>query len=85
MFLRMRSPMLFVVVVLTCACGDRNRAPAHEVRTQGTSLNLNGTALSPTVHINPQDGGGTNIQIGAARVNLPGENARPGMETQEGN
>lgn len=66
---------LLVTSLLAVACGSRRREP--ERTTQGTSLNLNATAMTPQVHINPQgDAGATQIQIGNAQARLPGEDER---------
>jgi len=76
---------LAAALLALAACGGRRREP--ERTTQGTSLNLNATAMTPQVHINPQDGGATQLQIGNAQVRLPGEAERgraAERATQEG-
>ncbi len=73
----MSPPTLLALgsLLVLAACGSKRREPDRT--SQGTSLNLNATAMTPQVHINPQgDGGATQIQIGNARARLPGEDER---------
>lgn len=58
--------------VMAAACGGRSRA-VPERTEQGSRLNVGATAATPEIHINPQDGGGVQLQIGAARAALPGD------------
>ena len=64
---------LALLLALLPAC--RDRAPPQRT-TVGTSLNVSATGMTPEIHINPQDGGALNMQVGGARVQLPGENER---------
>ena len=78
--------LALLVAAFASACGSKRREPAST--TQGTSLHLGATAMTPQVNIGPQgDAGATQIQIGNAQVRLPGEDERGrGAEraTQEG-
>ena len=69
----MRYPLALLLALLP-AC--RNRTPVLERTAVGTSLNVSATGATPEIHINPQDGGALNVQVGAARVQLPDESAR---------
>jgi len=67
--------LALLVAALASACGSKRREPA--ATTQGTSLHLGATAMTPQVNIGPQgDAGATQIQIGNAQVRLPGEDER---------
>ena len=63
-----------VITVSLCASCHRHPPPAPPTTTvQGQSLRVEGVPGVPTVDIHGLgDGGGTHIQIGAARVDLPG-------------
>lgn len=82
-----RTVIVWVVFVLS-ACG-KTTPPPPGTTTQGTSLNVGATAMTPQVHINPQDGGATSIQIGNVQAQLPTEAQRgetqADREAHEGN
>jgi hypothetical protein len=75
-----------LVATLLPACGSKRREPAST--TQGTSLHVGATAMTPQVNIGPQgDAGATQIQIGNVQARLPGEDERgraAERATQEG-
>lgn len=78
-----RAGLAVAVAVVSLGCRDR-AAPVPERTTTGTSLNLGATPTTPEVHINPAgDGGATAVQIGNARVQLPGENDRADQAERE--
>lgn len=69
----MKLSAILVALLALAACGGR-REP--ERTHQGTRLDLHATTMTPQVHITPRDGGATEIQVGNARVQLPGEAER---------
>ena len=77
----MRPTLALVLALSLAACGKK--APP-QATTQGASLNVGPTVMTPEVHINPQgDAGATSVQIGGARVVLPGENDRAAQAEAE--
>lgn len=84
----MKAIALAALALALGACGNKSRSSVPpQVQTPGTSLNLEATAATPSVHINARDGGATQLQIGNVQTQLPGENARAQAaerEAQEG-
>jgi len=79
----MLRPTLALCIALSLAACGKKAAPP-QATTQGTSLNVGPTVMTPEVHINPQgDAGATSVQIGGARVVLPGENDRAAQAEAE--
>lgn len=78
----MRPTLALCIALSLVACGKKAAPP--QATTQGTSLNLGPTVMTPEVHINPQgDAGGMSLQIGGARAQLPGENDRAAQAEAE--
>ena len=71
-----------VALVVTAGC-EKKQPPQATSTTQGTRLNVGATAMTPEIHINPQDGGATNLQIGNVQVQLPGEGDRGAQADRE--
>lgn len=77
----MHRALVVVALALVPAC--RNRTPAPERSAPPTRLNVSATGFTPEVHINPQDGGALDMQVGGARVQLPDENAQARQAERE--
>lgn len=82
MIARMRTLALLVVLAsLSCR---RRHPPPPPPRPEGQLLHVENAPGVPVVDIHTTgDGGVTHVQIGAARVDLPGANGGPPMPTAE--
>lgn len=82
--MRSTTALAVALAALALAAGcEKKQPPQATSTTQGTRLNVGATAMTPEIHINPQDGGATNLQIGNVQVQLPGEGDRGAQADRE--